>query len=82
MRQEFRIVLIIFGFLSFYVTGISGQEKDSSLVIVFAGDIMGHDTQINGAWDADSGYYNYEPTFCYISDYLSLGTEILRPFVP
>ncbi len=41
------------------------------LVVVFAGDIMGHDGQINGAWDETTGKYNYEPTFRYIKDYLS-----------
>jgi len=47
------------------------QEKDTSrLSLVFAGDIMGHDTQINGAWDALLGAYNYEPTFRYVADYV------------
>jgi poly-gamma-glutamate synthesis protein (capsule biosynthesis protein) len=32
---------------------------------------MGHDTQIVGAYDATSGRYDYEPTFRYISDYIS-----------
>ena len=43
----------------------------SSLTIVFAGDIMGHDTQIEGAWDSTTQSYNYEPVFRYISDYIS-----------
>ena len=42
-----------------------------SLTIVFAGDIMGHDTQIEGAWDSTTQSYNYEPVFRYISDYIS-----------
>ena len=43
----------------------------SSVTVVFAGDIMGHDTQIEGALDSISGSYNYEPTFRYISDYIT-----------
>lgn len=41
------------------------------LSLVFAGDIMGHDTQIIGAWDDSIKTYNYEPTFRYIADYIS-----------
>jgi hypothetical protein len=41
------------------------------LVLIFTGDIMGHDGQINGAYDEATGKYNYEPTFRYISDYIS-----------
>lgn len=42
----------------------------NKLVLLFAGDIMGHDTQIVGAYDAATGMYNYEPTFRYIADYI------------
>lgn len=41
------------------------------LTIIFAGDIMGHDAQIEGAFDSATQLYNYEPTFRYISDYIS-----------
>jgi len=48
------------------------QAFDTNLVtIVFAGDIMGHDAQIKGAFDSISKVYNYEPTFRYISDYIT-----------
>lgn len=48
-----------------------GRDNDSScLKIVFAGDIMGHDAQIQGAYDEQTGSYNYEPTFRYISFYI------------
>ncbi len=49
---------------------VLAKDVDSSLVIVFAGDIMGHDAQINGAYIDSSGTYDYEPTFRYVSDYL------------
>lgn len=45
-----------------------GLEK---LSIVFAGDIMGHDAQIIGAWDDSLRKYNYEPTFRFVTDYIS-----------
>jgi poly-gamma-glutamate capsule biosynthesis protein CapA/YwtB (metallophosphatase superfamily) len=47
------------------------QASDSSfLTLVFAGDIMGHDEQITGAWDDSSRSYNYEPTFRYIRPFI------------
>lgn len=46
-------------------------QKSSSLKIVFAGDIMGHDAQIEGAWVDSIKKFNYEPTFSHIADYIS-----------
>jgi len=43
----------------------------NSLTLIFAGDIMGHDTQIEGAYNSVTQSYNYEPVFRYISDYIS-----------
>jgi poly-gamma-glutamate synthesis protein (capsule biosynthesis protein) len=43
----------------------------NKLVLLFAGDIMGHDTQIVGAYNEQTKSYNYEPVFRYIRDYLS-----------
>ncbi|MBN2611500.1 MAG: CapA family protein [Bacteroidales bacterium] len=56
-------------------TGIPGicfaQHNDTSfLKISFAGDIMGHDGQIAGAYIDSTGEYDYEPTFRYIKPYL------------
>ncbi len=43
------------------------QTGDSSHVsLLFAGDIMGHNEQITGAWDTSSGTYNYESTFRFV----------------
>lgn len=39
--------------------------------MVLAGDIMGHDTQIEGAYVDSTGGYDYEPTFRHIKDYFS-----------
>jgi poly-gamma-glutamate capsule biosynthesis protein CapA/YwtB (metallophosphatase superfamily) len=50
---------------------MQGVDNDTScLKIVFAGDIMGHDAQIQVAYDAQTGSYNYEPTFRYINSYI------------
>jgi poly-gamma-glutamate synthesis protein (capsule biosynthesis protein) len=48
----------------------SGQTDTMRLRIVFAGDIMGHDEQISGAWDPVGKTYNYEPTFRYVKPYI------------
>lgn len=61
-------------FLSFrlaYSQDTLPAPDTNNLVLLFAGDIMGHDTQIVGAYDDATGIYNYEPTFRYISDYIS-----------
>lgn len=50
------------------------QKSDSAsqtLTLVFAGDIMGHDPQISGAFNESDSTYNYEPTFRYITNYIS-----------
>jgi len=60
--------------LSIAILIVSAQDSiniTDNLVIVFAGDIMGHDTQIKGAYVDSLGTYNYEPTFRYIKDYIS-----------
>ena len=46
------------------------QPDTSRLRIAFAGDIMGHDAQILGAYVDSSKTYNYEPTFRYVKSYL------------
>jgi hypothetical protein len=42
------------------------------LSLIFTGDIMGHDPQIEGAYDTTTGKYNYESTFRYIKDYIQI----------
>jgi poly-gamma-glutamate capsule biosynthesis protein CapA/YwtB (metallophosphatase superfamily) len=50
---------------------VISQANDSSrLSLIFAGDIMGHDEQISGAWDPTINRYNYETTFRYIKSYI------------
>jgi len=68
------INLFIFLFLLF-----SGQKDRESLPeepvinrlsIVFAGDVMGHDGQISGAWDEQKGVHQYDTCF-----------SLLKPFI-
>jgi poly-gamma-glutamate capsule biosynthesis protein CapA/YwtB (metallophosphatase superfamily) len=60
------ILNVIYADLSF-----AGSEQDTNrLSILFAGDIMGHDTQINAAFYPDSGKYDYQ--FCF---------SFLKPFI-
>ena len=49
----------------------AGFNPDTSCVtIIFAGDIMGHDAQILGAYNPETKKYNYESTFRYIKPYI------------
>jgi poly-gamma-glutamate synthesis protein (capsule biosynthesis protein) len=64
-------LLCIFLFVSsFCFFQYAGEPDTSFLKIVFAGDIMGHDAQVEGAWIDSLKGYNYEPTFRYIKPYL------------
>lgn len=66
--KKISLLLIAFGLL----LSLCGFSQDTSnLVLVIAGDIMGHDSQINGAYVDSSNTYNYEPTFRYIKDYFT-----------
>ena len=58
--------------LSLLTTGIlQASDKDTcTLKLVFAGDIMGHDSQINAAWDRDSNRYDYHECFTLVEPYL------------
>ena len=61
--------LAIILFLVYDLAGFS-QSDTSRLKLVFAGDIMGHDEQITGAWNAILNNYEYEPTFRYVKPYI------------
>jgi poly-gamma-glutamate capsule biosynthesis protein CapA/YwtB (metallophosphatase superfamily) len=45
-------------------------EKEETIRILFAGDIMGHKPQITSAHDPATGTYNYMPVFEHIAPYL------------
>jgi poly-gamma-glutamate capsule biosynthesis protein CapA/YwtB (metallophosphatase superfamily) len=49
----------------------ASQEADSVLLVMFTGDIMGHDGQISSAYDDSTGTYSYDSVFKYISPLIS-----------
>lgn len=63
------LLLVIFIYSSLT---ISAQNTDSvtTLSLLFMGDIMGHDTQINSARQSD-GSYDYTEVFSYLKDEIS-----------
>ncbi len=63
------ILALVFLFL-ISLPGFSQSNNTSRLKLVFAGDIMGHDEQIKGAWNTEKGVYDYEPTFRYVKTYI------------
>lgn len=55
----------------FFLTSVCVQAQDSTrLSILFTGDIMQHDSQIQGAWNHDEGAYDYAACFQYVKPYL------------
>lgn len=63
------------GFLLAIVSAANGQER-SELRLVFAGDIMGHDTQIQSALAMGNGdRYDYSSCFRHLEPYIS-GADI------
>jgi hypothetical protein len=52
--------------LLFFILPVSAQ-KSGKLTLVFAGDIMGHDTQIESAMRMGNGIYDYTSCFRYVT---------------
>lgn len=50
---------------------VSGQEADQVLTLLFAGDIMGHDGQLESALNDSTGKYEYDSVFKYIAPLIS-----------
>jgi poly-gamma-glutamate capsule biosynthesis protein CapA/YwtB (metallophosphatase superfamily) len=48
-----------------------GQDRDTVITLIFAGDIMGHDGQIASALDDSTGTYSYDNVFRYIKPLVS-----------
>ena len=68
-------LFLLFTVLLIPIAGWSGEGGESKLRIVFAGDIMGHDSQIQAALVDSSGTYDYRDCFKYLQPYLS-GADI------
>jgi poly-gamma-glutamate synthesis protein (capsule biosynthesis protein) len=50
---------------------VAAQEADTTLTLLFAGDIMGHDMQIAAACNDSTGTYSYDSVFKYVSPLIS-----------
>lgn len=68
MRSLLPAFLLIACMPAFHA-GAQGTDT-TRLTLLFAGDIMGHDEQIAGAYDQKCQCHNYEPVFRYIRDYI------------
>ena len=81
--KSFLLRWLTLGVITLHVTGCvsgnSGSENDAeslpvieSIRLIFAGDVMGHGTQIKGAWrDGGDSCYNFIPNFQWVKDYIS-----------
>jgi poly-gamma-glutamate capsule biosynthesis protein CapA/YwtB (metallophosphatase superfamily) len=61
--------ILLYILFSLFITGTFAQDT-TYLKIIFAGDIMGHDGQIKGAYNDSLKGYDYEPTFRYVKPYV------------
>lgn len=59
MRNFLFLLLLLFGNQSLFAQ----DQPDSSMTLLFIGDIMGHDTQIISAYDSTTNSYDYEDVF-------------------
>jgi poly-gamma-glutamate capsule biosynthesis protein CapA/YwtB (metallophosphatase superfamily) len=48
-----------------------GQQQNSAITVLFAGDIMGHEGQIASAYDKTTNTYSYDNVFKYIRPLIS-----------
>lgn len=57
--------------LGFLPVVFSSQAQDTTrLSLLFAGDIMGHDSQIASAYDASTGKYDYTSCYQFVKPYI------------
>jgi len=67
-KSTMRQIVLLFSIL---VLGVSIEAQDTTSVnLLFMGDVMGHDTQINSARDKTTGEYDYNSCFKYIESYM------------
>ena len=64
MKNLLLLFVLTFSYLSLF--GQDAEQKDS-LSLIFIGDIMGHDPQIESAFNPENGEYNYEGVFRKVS---------------
>ncbi|MBU0487257.1 MAG: CapA family protein [Bacteroidetes bacterium] len=73
MKQTalFLYFLIIFWFFQGFAYSQSDSMPPDRLSLVFAGDLMGHQEQINAAYDKESKTYKYDGVFAHTKDIIS-----------
>jgi len=70
MKKMKIIRIILFTYIIQLSLSVNCQNNTDSISILFIGDIMGHDSQINSARQQD-GSYNYSEVFKYIKPIIS-----------
>lgn len=62
-KQLFFMKKIIFTLVSLITISLFAQQKKDSVTFLFMGDIMGHDPQIEAAYNSETKKYNYDNVF-------------------
>lgn len=50
------------------ISTLTKSQESTTVSLLFLGDVMGHDTQINSAYNKESDSYNYNGCFKYLSN--------------
>lgn len=56
-------LLVVSALVGIYTLSKSQEVSDSSLTLLFIGDVMGHSPQINSAYNPSTGKYEYDSVF-------------------
>lgn len=62
---------VLFFSMLFFSPGVAFGQPPKQLTLLFAGDIMGHDTQIEAARMMGGGEYDYSSCFRYVEPYIA-----------
>ena len=65
-----KLKTIIVPLLALAVQPLAAQNADSVVTLLFAGDIMGHDKQIEAAYNDSAKTYDYTDCFRYVKPYV------------
>jgi len=63
MKVRLVLIMILIGL----VKQINAQDS-TKVTLLFMGDVMGHDSQINSAFNENTGVYNYDSCFKYVGN--------------
>lgn len=79
MSRFLCLLLLLFPAYSFPQDSLHKLQTDT-LSLLFIGDIMGHDSQIKSAYDAETGAYDYEDNFMYVKDEITKAALCIANF--